>query len=66
MLVANELIYLQFPIYIIKLIFDNLMSKMDKSLAKKREIGFQFRFELNRLLYSAIEELEFILSIAPF
>ena len=66
MLVANELIYVQFPIYIIKLIFDNLMSKIDKSLSKKREIGPQFKFELSRLLYNAIEELEFILSIAPF
>ena len=66
MLVANELIYLQFPIYVIKLIFDNFMSKIDKSLAKKREIGPQFKFELGRLLYNAIEELEFILSIAPF
>ncbi len=66
MLVANELVYLQFPIYIIKLIFDNLMSKIDKSLASKREIGLQFRFELGRLLYNAIEELEFILTIAPF
>ena len=66
MLVANELVYLQFPIYIIKLIFDNLMSKMDKSVSKKIEIGHQFKFELSRLLYNAIEELEFILSIAPF
>ena len=66
MLVANELIYLQFPIYVIKLIFDNFMSKIDKSLKKKREIGPQFKFELSRLLYNAIEELEFILSIAPF
>ncbi len=66
MLVANELIYLQFPIYIIKLIFDNLMSKIAKSLAKKIEIGPQFKFELSRLLYNSIEELEFILSIAPF
>ena len=66
MLVANELIYLQFPIYIIKLIFDNLMSKITKSLAKKREIGPHFKFELRRLLYNSIEELEFILSIAPF
>lgn len=66
MLVANELIYLQFPIYIIKLIFDNLMSKIDKSVSKKIEIGQHFKFELSRLLYNAIEELEFILSIAPF
>ena len=66
MLVANELIYLQFPIQIIKLIFDDFMVQIDKSISKKIEIGLQFKFELARLLYHSIEEIEFIVSIAPF
>lgn len=66
MLVANEIIYLQFPIQIIKLIFDDFMVKINNSISKKIEIGPQFKFELARLLYQSIEEIEFIVSIAPF
>jgi hypothetical protein len=66
MLMANELIYLQFPIYIIKLIFEDFMVKLDRSISKKIEIGPHFKIEMSRLLYQSIEEIEFILSIAPF
>ena len=38
MLVANELIYLPFPIQIIKLIFDDFIVKINKSISKKIEI----------------------------